>query len=104
VDLLVAETGVGAELVLEKASFTVLDTTGVGYRVSQGGYYLHSELSTIANLNVLSGDVYFYLKYYYFCWSSGVCSTQDNYSLWNWPGMNFNGWQYDDEVNLPLGW
>jgi hypothetical protein len=104
VTVYVAEAGVGAELVLEKASFTALDTSGITYRVTEGGYRLHSELSTFGNLNTLSGDFYVYLKYYYFCFSHGICSTQDNYNLWSWPGMNYSGLQYDDEVDVALNW
>ena len=104
VNAIVVEAGVGVNMVLENANLNLSESAGIGWFY---GYYVASDLYADANLNMLGGNVYAYVKYSYPCtdWRKDFwCTTQDNANLYSWNGLQYNSVLFNDQSGMYLNW
>jgi hypothetical protein len=104
-NVVIAEAGVGVSLTLVNWDMTLGGYMGVGWK-SDGHMNVVEELYADNTLNMLSGNLYVYLKVFYPCldpWPD-ICSDQFQANIFSWPGIQFDSVLFDQKDRIPLDW
>jgi hypothetical protein len=102
-NVVVAEAGVGVNLVLVNWDMNLGGSGGVGWLLK---FYVYDDLYADSDVNLLAGSIYIYAKVYYPCldpWPD-ICNSQWQTNLWSWNGLQFNSVLFDEKDTIPLNW
>ena len=102
-NVVIAEAGVGVTLTLVSWDMNVGGYTAIGW---MNGLYVVDELYADHTLDMLSGNLYVYLKVFYPCldpWPD-ICSDQFQDNVFAWNGFHYDSVIFDQKDKIPLDW